>query len=361
MSGCRRGCRGEEAVGELSRATSPCRGDSWGAVVLYHIPNPSFVSTGSSSTKWLDFGGGGSGGSAFLELRLLAGQPPAVVATYDLVSANDCPERDPSSWVLEGLLEGVEAPTAGTAAGAAAQWETLDEQSGVRFGSRLELRTFFVPPERWRACRSLRLRILATRDPAAANSVQLACLNLYDAAPLTASRQSPPVPAAGVAHTADGAGAAEADIFLSAFVEKAGRSVVAALAGGGGTVAAMTGTLPPAPSATPDDLASSSSARLASMLLRLLSNIDASPVDAKFRRVRASKLPIGLLQCPQAVALLMACGFRPLLLRPEGGGAGTAPPEEEPFLVHACGETPLAMVRRAAAVLRELMPPAITG
>ena len=361
MSGCRRGCRGEEAVGELSRATSPCRGDSGGAVVLYHNPNPYFVSTGSSSTKWLDFGGGGSGGSAFLELRLLAGQPPAVVATYDLVSANDCPERDPSSWVLEGLLEGGgEAPsTAGTAAGAAAQWEALDEQSGVRFGSRLELRTFFVPPERWRACRSLRLRILATRDPAAANSVQLACLNHYDAAPLTAGRLSHAMPGAGV--TPDAGAAAGNTLFLSAFVEEAARSVVATLAGGGGTAAATTGTLPPAPSATPDDLTSSSSTRLASTLLRLLSNIDASPDDAKFRRVRASKLPPGLLQCPQAVALLMACGFRPLLLRPEGGGAGGTPAEEEPFLVHACGEMPLAMARRAVAVLRELMPPAITG
>ena len=124
---------------------------------------------------------------------------------------------------------------------------------------------------------------------------------------------------------------------------------------------ALTGTLPPAPSTTPDDSTSFSLSRLATTLLRMLSNIDASPDEAKFRRVRASKLPPGLLQCPPAVALLMACGFRPLLLRPEGGGAGTAPPEEEPFLVHACGETPLAMVRRAAAVLRELMPPAITG
>ena len=56
------------------------------------------------ATKWLDFGGAGEGGSAWVEYRLL-GEGAAASATllrYDLVSAEDCPERDPSTWVLEG-------------------------------------------------------------------------------------------------------------------------------------------------------------------------------------------------------------------------------------------------------------------
>ena len=61
---------------------------------------------GQQTTKWLDFGGGGAAGTAWLELRLLSGKAPAVVAAYDVASANDCPERDPCDWVLEGIIEG---------------------------------------------------------------------------------------------------------------------------------------------------------------------------------------------------------------------------------------------------------------
>ena len=61
-------------------------------------------SAGLLTTKWLDFGGGGMQGSAWLELRLLEGTAPAVVVAYDVASANDCPERDPCDWVLEGIV-----------------------------------------------------------------------------------------------------------------------------------------------------------------------------------------------------------------------------------------------------------------
>ncbi|WIA31328.1 hypothetical protein OEZ86_002229 [Tetradesmus obliquus] len=56
---------------------------------------------GSSSSKWLDFGGGGAGGTAWLEYRLLPGQEALVLSHYDVMAADDCPERDPADWILE--------------------------------------------------------------------------------------------------------------------------------------------------------------------------------------------------------------------------------------------------------------------
>lgn len=49
--------------------------------------------------------GGGRDGSSWLEYRLLSGARPVEVAVYDVVSANDCPERDPADWVLEGAAD----------------------------------------------------------------------------------------------------------------------------------------------------------------------------------------------------------------------------------------------------------------
>ncbi len=58
--------------------------------------------------------GGGPGGAAWLEFRLMAdplkeglhtaGSPAtSPLLSYDIVSANDSPERDPRDWVVEGL------------------------------------------------------------------------------------------------------------------------------------------------------------------------------------------------------------------------------------------------------------------
>lgn len=102
---------------------------------------------------------------------------------YDLVSANDCPERDPRDWVLEGMPTpgaiGAAAGlgNAGSAVAASPSWVRLDSQQGVRFGERFELRAFTVPMHV--RCSTWRLRITSTLDPASANSVQLACLSLY--------------------------------------------------------------------------------------------------------------------------------------------------------------------------------------
>jgi hypothetical protein len=55
----------------------------------------------------------------------------------------------------------------------------LDSQAGVLFGERHELRAFQVTTHL--PCTSWRLKITRTLHPPSANSVQLACLNLYAA------------------------------------------------------------------------------------------------------------------------------------------------------------------------------------
>ncbi|KXZ54930.1 hypothetical protein GPECTOR_3g100 [Gonium pectorale] len=127
---------------------------------------------GRSSTKWLDFGGGGSGGSSWVEYLMPNDLPPVSLSCYELISANDSPERDPAAWRLEGVTE------ADWRAGRREQWTPLDTRTGVRFPGRFTPLAFSLaapsPP-----CRRLRLAISATAHPALANSVQLACWNLY--------------------------------------------------------------------------------------------------------------------------------------------------------------------------------------
>lgn len=185
------------------------------------------------------------------------------VVAYDVVSANDSPERDPRDWTVEGVAAEDEGATGGWAvgwgrwggvgwsgrrrkgpwrgregaearcvlqlatcpaprpAGGALKWQVLDQQAGVTFTQRHQLRAFWLTtpapapaapatpapagqhPQRWVR---LRLRITATADPHAANAVQLACWNLYgpqQPAPLPLPQPAPaptaPAPAAAAA------------------------------------------------------------------------------------------------------------------------------------------------------------------
>ena len=143
-------------------------------IIIPLDPLLTIILTGLNSSKWLDFRGGGGGGSSWLEFRLLSGSPPAIVATYDLVSGNDCPERDPCDWVLEGMTAqgdpGVAALRGPSPDGASplappgkggdavgeteeAPWTVLDQRRGVVFAQRRELRTFAVAPALWLPCR----------------------------------------------------------------------------------------------------------------------------------------------------------------------------------------------------------------
>lgn len=127
---------------------------------------------GSFDTKWLDFGKVGT----WLEYRLPKEKEPVVVAKYSLVSGNDEPDRDPSSWVLQAWQEeGEEDEEAGENR---RNWVVIDEQLGLKFQGRKQRLEFVIGVKERVLSRQWRLVIKDLRDEKVANSVQLCCLDL---------------------------------------------------------------------------------------------------------------------------------------------------------------------------------------
>ena len=124
-------------------------------------------------------------GNPATEYALPAGREPGRLGSYALTSADDAPARDPRAVVLEAWDEGQQ------------QWAQLDERRDLAFewrGQRLELSLGAAAAAGGLAAARFRLRILAVRDPAAANSVQLACWDMYCVLPAVQQRQQQPAP-----------------------------------------------------------------------------------------------------------------------------------------------------------------------
>lgn len=231
---------------------------------------------GSLGTKWLDFGGGGQQGAAWAEYRLLPGRDPVVISHYDVISAEDCPERDPCDWVLEAAAD---SSGSSSSSGGQDAWVVLHEVKGHRFSRRHQLCSCVVPAAGRLASRAWRLRITRTADPGAATCVQLACWNLYRGG----SQQ-------GV------------DELLYLNVEACAQLQALAAAGDAGDAAAVQ-ALP--------------------TLRRILANVTQQPADPKFFKLSVSAARVQqLLAVPLLQAALLAAGFRPVLLPPSAGVEG---------------------------------------
>ncbi|MFE6286188.1 alpha-1,2-mannosidase [Streptomyces sp. NPDC057877] len=89
---------------------------------------------------------------------------PTAVASYSLMSANDCPDRDPRDWTLHGSHDG-------------RTWIPLDTRSGETFAGRFETREFH-PRASARPYRHYRLDI--TRN-AGGSEIQLARVRFAEA------------------------------------------------------------------------------------------------------------------------------------------------------------------------------------
>jgi hypothetical protein len=112
-----------------------------------------------TDSKWLDLSPDGTW-IAYFYAPGIAGR----LTSYTLTSANDCPERDPAEWQLQGSNDdGV-------------SWTTVDSQMGVAFGGRHEKRTFAVSGAP--TYKAYRLNITKVWDRSNANSVQLAEMEL---------------------------------------------------------------------------------------------------------------------------------------------------------------------------------------
>ncbi|KAK8947343.1 Peptide-N(4)-(N-acetyl-beta-glucosaminyl)asparagine amidase [Platanthera zijinensis] len=119
---------------------------------------------GSRMTKWEEPNGAKG---CWLMYKLANGEK-LDLESYDLMSANDAPERDPMDWIVEGSNDG------------GISWNTLDMRSSQLFEKRFERRSFRV--ETRTLCNAFRFRFLAVRDAAATSRFQIGSIDLYSKA-----------------------------------------------------------------------------------------------------------------------------------------------------------------------------------
>lgn len=117
------------------------------------------VFNNQSGTKWLDFAPQGS----WLQYTYAAGLSGRLTA-YTLTSAGDAAERDPADWQLLGSNDD------------GATWATVDSRVGVTFSERNQKQKFTLSSTA--IYKAYRLNITKVANPASANSVQLAQLEL---------------------------------------------------------------------------------------------------------------------------------------------------------------------------------------
>nr|XP_043616454.1 peptide-N(4)-(N-acetyl-beta-glucosaminyl)asparagine amidase isoform X2 [Erigeron canadensis] len=88
------------------------------------------------------------------------------LCSYELMSANDAPERDPKDWVIEGSDDG------------GSSWHVLDEQTSQMFNNRFQRKAYKVKLQGFSA-NIFRLRFLSVRDGLATSRFQIGSIDLF--------------------------------------------------------------------------------------------------------------------------------------------------------------------------------------
>ncbi|KAL8555090.1 hypothetical protein ACS0TY_003044 [Phlomoides rotata] len=88
------------------------------------------------------------------------------LVAYELMSANDAPERDPMDWIVEGSGNG------------GSSWQILDKQSAQKFEKRFQRKTYSVKSQSFLA-NAFRFRFVAVRDAKATSRFQIGSIDLY--------------------------------------------------------------------------------------------------------------------------------------------------------------------------------------
>ncbi|KAL0552630.1 hypothetical protein IC582_011748 [Cucumis melo] len=88
------------------------------------------------------------------------------LVAYELISANDAPERDPMDWIVEGSEDGGNS------------WHLIDEQTNQIFDNRFQRRSFFVT-KTGLLSNTFRFRFLAVRDGESTSRLQIGSIDLY--------------------------------------------------------------------------------------------------------------------------------------------------------------------------------------
>jgi len=119
---------------------------------------------GLGTTKWLDPKGATGG---WIEYRLPEGNSTTLVG-YQITSANDAPERDPMTWMVEGSDDGGET------------WKILDSRHGEHFDARQMKKRYEIDVQKRFQCCVFRFLCSSTRK--ATNSqtrLQIASIDYF--------------------------------------------------------------------------------------------------------------------------------------------------------------------------------------
>ncbi|GMH10474.1 hypothetical protein Nepgr_012315 [Nepenthes gracilis] len=95
----------------------------------------------------------------------LADMHMSELIAYELMSANDAPERDPMDWIVEGSDDG------------GSNWRVLDKQTSQKFQTRFERKTYKIE-SMGKQSNAFRFRFLAVRDERAKNEAAHHCPGL---------------------------------------------------------------------------------------------------------------------------------------------------------------------------------------
>ncbi|KAK6233012.1 hypothetical protein SCA6_003085 [Theobroma cacao] len=88
------------------------------------------------------------------------------LVAYELMSANDAPERDPMDWVVEGSNDG------------GSSWHVLDKQTSQVFNKRFQRKTYKIRSTGF-SSNTFRFRFLAVRDIQSTSRLQVGSIDLY--------------------------------------------------------------------------------------------------------------------------------------------------------------------------------------
>ncbi|KAG9439809.1 hypothetical protein H6P81_019974 [Aristolochia fimbriata] len=116
---------------------------------------------GTRSSKWEEPNGAKG---CWIIYKLLNGQRRTLEA-YELMSANDAPERDPKEWILEGSEDGGQ------------NWTQLDKQTAQLFEKRFERKMYQVNVSK--QSNMFRFRFLTVRDGETNSRFQIGGIDLY--------------------------------------------------------------------------------------------------------------------------------------------------------------------------------------
>ncbi|CAN8255632.1 unnamed protein product [Cochlearia groenlandica] len=138
-----------------------------GSVLASGEELPSGIATaafdGIQESKWEEPNGAKG---CWIVYKTLYKQMHQVIA-YEIMSANDAPERDPKDWVLEGSSDG------------GSTWHVLDKQTSQVFENRFQRKSYKITTSTFQA-NLFRFRFLCVRDVNATSRLQLGSIDLYN-------------------------------------------------------------------------------------------------------------------------------------------------------------------------------------